>query len=87
MTDKTETNSPVLDCVMMRLSMDPRQLDQMQRQCLSLDGAKSRAEWLLKADPALRAEFTSVSALAGLLLNRARNGVGVFGNVLAVSKP
>lgn len=62
---------------MMHLSVDLRQPDQMQRQCLSLVGAKSRAEWLLKADPALRKEFDSAEPLAGLLMSRARYGVGV----------
>ena len=81
------TESPTLDCVMTRLSRAGHQMDQMQRQCLTLAGAKARAEWILKSEPELANEFPSAEPLAGLLMSRARNGVGVFGNVWAASKP
>lgn len=76
-----ETESDLTTCVLQRLSADPRKLDDMQRACLTLAGAKERAQWLLDRDPALGNEFDA-GQLGGLLLHRARSGVGTFRNMM-----
>ena len=80
---ETQSDSPGLECVLARLALDPTQLDAMQLECQSMAGAKARAEWLLNHEATLRREFDSAESLAGLLLHRAKQGMGTYANVPA----